>query len=465
MHEPLDIVAALAVARRRGWIVVLAVLLAVAGAAFVTSRQRRVYKGTATLFVSGIVPATHTGTVDPVATSVELTNLAQQSAVAYAQLAGSRPVTADTAAALGLPLDQVAGHIQADAQPGVQLIHLSADAPTGVQAAQLANAAAAALATHAPGLGNHSAGGLQMSIADPAQAPSQPVSPRVQLNLLLGALVGLVLGLALAAVRERLDRRIRSATDVGEVLGLPLLGELPRLARRMRRRSAVDQHAIPRVADPYRTLASAITVATGEEQRRILVTSPAAKDGKTTVAAHLALALAEDGEQTVLMEGDLHRPSQHRVFPQASRQGLSELLSATNGSLPAVAEVRPGLKVLAATEVDVREGLSIRNPGFAHAIEVAAEHHERVVLDSPPILGPADAALLARKVDAAVLVLAAGRTREEDALAAVAALNRLGAQVLGVVLSRVRVSRRKTAYYGFGPAERRAVRDLRVGTR
>jgi capsular exopolysaccharide synthesis family protein len=450
MQDQFDIPAALAVLRRRGWIILLFVLAAVAAASVVTNSQPRRYEATATLFVTGALPTTRSTTIDPASTSLQLATLAQNTSAAYAQLANSRAVAEDAAAALGVPVAEVAGHVRGEAQPGVQLIHVRAEAGTGAGSARLANAAAAALAARAPGRADKRSGGLRLDLVDPAQTPAQPVSPRTTLNLVLGGLAGLLLGLALATVRERLDRRIRSFADASTTLGLPVLGELPRFRRRLRRKNAVDRHAIPRIADPYRSLATTVAVASEEAgHRRLLITSSLPKEGKSTVAAHLSLSLAQDGEGTVLLDCDLHRPSQHRAFPEPSRPPLAEVLHATNGALPAFTEVQARLKVVAGTEADAGGALSVRSPEFVNVIEAAADGHDRVVLDSPPILGPADAGALARRADAAILVIAAGRTREDDAVAALAALTRIGIPVLGVVLSGVR-PRRHSSYYPAG---------------
>ena len=448
MQEPLDIPAALGVIRRRVWIVALAVAVALAAASVVTRTQQRRYESTATLFVTGTAPATRAPGVDPVSTSLQLATLAQSSSAAYAQLASSRAIAVNASASLHMPVARVAGHVQGEAQPGVQLVRLRADAPTGAEAARIANAAAAALAASVPGLADKKSGGLglRLAIVDPAQPSAQPVAPHTTLNLVLGGVVGLLLGLGLATVRERVDRRIRSSADAHDVLGLPILAELPRIARRLRGKSAVDRHALFRVGDPYRSLATRVAVATEkDDHRRLLITSAAPKEGKSTVAAHLALSLAQDGGGTVLVDCDLHHPTQRKAFPEAGRMPLADVLRATNGSLPESTKVQPRLKLVAATEAESGT-LSVRSPDFVKALKAASAAHDWVVLDSPPMLSTADAGDLARRSDAVILVIAAGRTREDDALAALAALNLLGITVLGVVLFGAR-PRRRSGYY------------------
>jgi non-specific protein-tyrosine kinase len=194
-------------------------------------------------------------------------------------------------------------------------------------------------------------------------------------------------------------------------------------------------------------LAATVTLASKKaNHRRLLITSPAPKDGKSTVAAHLALTLAQDGEDTVLLDCDLHRPSQHRFFPDATRMEMAKVIRATNGSLPDSTEIHPRLKLVAATAAEANGTLSVRSSEFLNLIEAASADDEWVVLDSPPLLSTADAGALARRSDAVILVIAAGRTREDDALAALAALNRMEITVLGIVLFGIR-PRRHSSYY------------------
>lgn len=442
-----DVSTMLQVLQRRLWIIVISVVVAVLAAQLVTNLQQPRYEATATLFVTGDVSGGKRTRSADTATAIQLATLAQNSSTSLAQLAQTRAVAVSAARRLGMPLADVQGHIRGEAEPGVQIVRVSATAADAQQAAQLSNAAAVALTLAVPGGAQRRPGGLHLELVDPAAAPGTAVTPRRSLNLLLGGLAGLLIGLALATLRERTDRRIRSSADVGAALGLPVLGELPPLKRALRRMSAMDRHAIPRIADPYRSLAASIVVASDREQRRrLLVSSPSPGEGKSTAAAHVALALAQDGETTALVECDLHRPSQHREFPSPERPPLAQQLLSVNGSLPSGTEVQPLLKVLAAAGDELPAGLTVRSPEFARALDAASGEHQRVLLDGPPLLGTSDAAVLARRADAVLLVLRAGRTREADAMDALATLARLGTPVLGVVLSGVRSTRRGDYY-------------------
>jgi Mrp family chromosome partitioning ATPase len=448
MNEHLDVGVALRVIRRRAWLVVVSALVALGAAHLVTGAQQRRYEATATLFIDANPAVASAMAPDTTATSIQLATLAQSMSTAYAALAQTRAVAVEAANRVGMPLSRVIGHVRAEGQPGVQLVRVHADATTSAAAARVANAAAQALADRASGLKGARAAHLRLDLVDPAQPPATPATPRPLLNLALGALLGLALGLGLATARERIDRRIRSASDAEASLGLPILGELPRLPRRSRRLSALDRQSIRRIADPYRALASSLMVATENgSHQRVLITSPGAQEGKSTTAAHLALALVQDGESVALFECDLHRPSLHRAFPETVRRPIAEVLAATNGVLSPSTQVLQGLKVVAPVPEDVNGLVSVRSAEFIQSLDVAGGEHGRVLLDCPPILSSSDTGALARRSDAAILVLAAGRTREEDAISATAALTRLGVPVLGVVLTGTRPSRRHT-YYG-----------------
>jgi Mrp family chromosome partitioning ATPase len=447
MPDHIDMTTALQVVRRRAWIVLVAVAAALLAAQLVTDRLPRRYDATATLYLDGSAAASAGPTQDP-GLGVALSTLAQTSATAFARLAGTRTIARDAAATARAPLGAAVGHLRGDAQPGVQLVSVTADASSPDRAVRLANGAAAALARRVPQLSASRSGGLSAQLADAATPPSGPASPRRGLNLLFGGLAGLLAGLVLAGLVERLDRRIRSAADVEEGLGLPVLGELPPMPRRAARMAARERHAIPRLADPYRSLAATVAAVTaGERHRRLLISSACPGEGKSTVAAHLALGLWEHGETTALVECDLHHPTQARHFPVAGRPPLIRLLAATNGHLPESCALEPGLKVLAMAPDESRGTVSVRSTAFEHALDTASAEHERVVLDAPPVLGLSDTAIVARRADAAVLVFRCGAVRERDARAAAAALGRLGVPVLGVVLRGVRAPRR-LGYYG-----------------
>jgi polysaccharide biosynthesis transport protein len=449
--EQLDLATWLQIARRRAWIVVASVALAFAAAWGVTQLIAPRYEATAMLFVAGNTPSG-----EP-ALDIQYAALAQGLVTSYAKLAETGVVTAAAARELGVPASDLEGHVEAIFQPGEQILRLSAQSTSPTQAAQIANAVAGALAARVDDLAGPGSNPVGVQLIDPAEPPAQPVSPRPFLNLVLAGVLGLLVGIAVALGWERLDTRIRTVADAERELGLPVLGTIPRLRRRLLRREALARHANQDIAERHRSLA--VTLATQIRRhghRSIVLTSAAASEGKTTVASHLALALAEDNHEVALIEGDLRRPSLRRHFRQHTAPTLDDILSDDCG-LPASTTVCPRLKVVSAAESSAHAGSILRAPEFGQMLARAAENANTVIIDAPPALAVSDVGVLTRHADTIVLVVRAGSTRPDDARTALVGLKRLGAPIAGAVLVGARNSRLNRYYgaptNGFKPAQ------------
>lgn len=443
MQEQFDLSGALEIARRRAWIVIVCVIAGLAGAYAITQSMPRRYTATATMFVGG------NSLRGADANSVQYATVAQGLVISYAQLAETMPVAEGAARVAGLPLSAVIGHISSSASPGVQILTLTGDSGTPATAVRIANAAAAALAARVEALTEPRPNEVSVQLVNAATTPSQPSSPRTSLNLLLGALVGFLIGLALALGRERLDRRLRTRADSERGLDIPLLGVTPKVSRRSMRADALTRHADPRIAEPYRSVAATLrSLASDSGHRTILISSASRNDGKTMFASHLALALAEDHQPTVLIEADMHRPSLYRHFPSSEDRTLREVVAGINGALPDAANVCVDLKVLCAANGENPDDLNVRSDEFQHTLDTALRHNTTVLLDGPPVLGVSDARVLARSADAVLLVASAGRTRTDDVLMAIAAFRRLGLEIAGIVLTKANQSGRNPSYYG-----------------
>ena len=170
-----------------------------------------------------------------------------------------------------------------------------------------------------------------LSIVEPAIAPDGPVSPRTLLNTLLAAVVGLLLAAAVVAVIEYLDDRVKDADTVQEVAGLSTLGTVARMqtdgGRAEIYRLATLLYPRSAVAEAYRTLRTNIEFASVDAPiRTLLVTSSAPNEGKTITSANLAVAFAQAGRPTLLVDADLRKPGVHGVFQLPNEQGLTTLL-------------------------------------------------------------------------------------------------------------------------------------------
>jgi capsular exopolysaccharide synthesis family protein len=293
----------------------------------------------------------------------------------------------------------------------------------------------------------------------PAQTSEAPASPLSRIPI--AALIGLAAGVALALVLERFDTKIRTREAAESAFGLPVLVEVPVISRRRRRGVVTASHPVSRAADVFRLLSAEVarwvprnerqangngkTVAQPSSPKTILVTSPEPKDGKTTVAANLAAAYAEVGNRVLVLSCDLRHPSIHKVFGVPPSPGLAEALGAMNGELTRdePLDLRPYLgqptvdrvTVLASGARPERPAELLGSAKMQRFVQRAKEVADVVVLDGAPLLVANDVVPLAPHVDAVVLVARSGRTSIALAGRTAGLLERLGANVVGVVLN------------------------------
>lgn len=282
-----------------------------------------------------------------------------------------------------------------------------------------------------------------VSFLDRAVAPVGPDSPRPLVNLVLGTVLGLILGLVLAAVRSSLDDTFESSDEIDEMLGVPLLGVIsgiPLAAGRPPFYSLAmltQPHSV--AAESFRSLRTNVEALMGKDGgRTILVTSPGALDGKSTVAANLAIAFAQSGKRTVLVDADLRRPSVHELFRLSDGLGFGDVLTSDIPDLRQMSRTTeaPDLFVLPAGTLPEQPAEllgSARLPIVLQRLEAAAD---LVIIDSPPVLAAADTAILAGRVNHVLLVVARRHTDRRSARAAEAALRRVGVAVMGIVYNR-----------------------------
>ncbi|HXG35088.1 MAG TPA: polysaccharide biosynthesis tyrosine autokinase [Bryobacteraceae bacterium] len=290
-------------------------------------------------------------------------------------------------------------------------------------------------------------------LADAARPPVKPVFPRMGLNLALALVLSVLLAVVAAVAADTLDDTVRDPEQVSRVLRTEVIGTLP-LVKDWRRRPvelAARQNgkgdsllgkeaATTGYEESIRTLRNSILLADFERRlRSLLVTSAAPGEGKSTIAAHLALAHAAQGRRTLLIDADLRRPSVHRRFAVPSSPGLSSVLLGEMFWRGAVVPsgVNPELELLPAGPPS-RRASDLIGTSLRDVLEEAARHYDLILLDAPPLLGFAEPLEMATAVDAVVVVARAGETSRKAVASVLATLRRLRAEIAGVVLNEVR---------------------------
>jgi succinoglycan biosynthesis transport protein ExoP len=295
------------------------------------------------------------------------------------------------------------------------------------------------------------AGGIttnNISIVDRARTPVGPSKPQPMRNLALAGMTGLGLGVMLAFLLETLDQAIRKPTDVEGKLGLPVLGSVPLLEKGMQPLEALSDLRSP-FSEAYHSIRSNLAFSTDDGAPRVLaLTSARPEEGKSTTSFALAQGFARVGMRVLLVDLDLRNPSQHKTLGADNRIGASSLLTGAVRLQGAVQPTDwPNLFLIPSGPLPPSPAELLIGPRLIAFVKEAAEHFDIVILDGPPVMGLADAPLIASVATGAVLTIEAGRTSRAQARAAIRRLRLSNARLFGVVLTKF--DSRKTSY-GYG---------------
>jgi len=292
-----------------------------------------------------------------------------------------------------------------------------------------------------------------VEVLDPA---SEPVAtgPAPGSALLIGSLLGLLVGICGAFFLEYLDRTIRTSSQVHSALGLPVLGivpELPHPAAGVNGRPRlVTMDAGEPAAEAYRALRLNLSFADGDRTgvRTVAFTSAGPNEGKSTSAVNLAVLIARQRERILLVDADLRRPALHLALDLPREPGLADVLEGKTSLDQALqVDVLPGLDVLTAGPVVDSPSDLLTSRTMEDLLNHLDERYNYVIIDSPPILAVTDAAVLAGHADGAVLVVRSGNTDQRAAMRARTQLERVGVEILGVLLNDVSPSTTEESYY------------------
>ena len=202
------------------------------------------------------------------------------------------------------------------------------------------------------------------------------------------------------------------------------------------------------VSEAFRTLRTNIQFSSLERPiRTLLVTSTSAEEGKSTTLANLAVTFAQGGTRVIVVDADLRRPALHTLFGVPNNAGLTSLFIQENQPIPLVDTAIPNLRLLPSGALPPNPSELLGSPKMDAIIEELKGQAEYVLFDCPPIVAVTDAAVLARKVDGVLLVVSAGRTKRDHAANAKSLLEKVNANILGVVLTNVKVEASLYRYY------------------
>ena len=315
-------------------------------------------------------------------------------------------------------------------------------------------------------------------IADVARPSLDPVYPNTERNLLMAFLFSALLAIGAVLFLDSLDTTLRDPAEASRFLGADVIGtlpvdkdvsQLPKIAETERANvptatpdlsSNVNggqrkgyYRSISGFEEAVRTIRNTILLSDFEQRlRSIVLTSAEPGEGKTTLAVYLAIANAARGTKTLLVDGDLRRPSIHSRFGLTPRKGLSDILTGASAWQDVVvpAEHRQNLSLLPAGPGSHRAA-DLIGPRLAELLDEFAKEYDLVILDSPPLLGFAECLQMANAADGVLIVSRAGETKRKAVATVVSTLRRLHVNIVGVILNQVTqdTSEDGYSYYGY----------------
>ena len=286
------------------------------------------------------------------------------------------------------------------------------------------------------------AGLASVRVVDFARPPAQPHrQPRVLLTL--GALLGLLLGAAAVTLAEQMNDRLSGPAEAEALLGRPVLAVVPRRPDRPPEGTPLVPEDDPATAplEAFRALRAGVRARLEEAGgvRRLAIVSAGFGEGRSTVAVNLARVLALEGRRVLLFDAELRRPRLKAFLANPRGPGLEEFLRGERSLAEAVQPSRlPGVDVFGAEQELEGPAEVAGSPRFGKALHEAGERYPWVVIDTGPVLPLSEPAWVARRAEAALLVVEEGRTRRSEARAALRRLEDLGVNVLGLVVNKGR---------------------------
>jgi Mrp family chromosome partitioning ATPase len=287
-------------------------------------------------------------------------------------------------------------------------------------------------------------------VISPATVPTEPQQPNLPLVIGLGLILGLLLGIGFAFVWDRVRGRLLGATDVARQTGLPVLAEIPAVPSQLPLGGKTGLPSQSREIFGYLAAHFSSLIPRGKGAS-VLVTSPSAGAGRTTVAAQLAIAMAATGKEVVLIGGDLRHPDLHLLFGLPLTPGLTDVLADSSKLERSVQSTEfVNLRVLPGGTPRVGAWFNVED---LELLLQALSKHSFVIVDAPTAIGATESAVLAGRTDFTLLVVDGQRGSRALAAEAVSALTGVGGNLIGCVTNtpRSRRFKRKTVPASFEP--------------
>ena len=280
---------------------------------------------------------------------------------------------------------------------------------------------------------------VNVYVTQAAEIPEFPVKPKKLRNILLGMILGLFGGIGMAFFLEYLDNTVKSPDEVERRFQVGVLGVFERLTKGAQPDKALVEDPASSYAEGFKGFRTSLLLSSSEKPpRKILITSAAPQEGKTTTAVNLAISLSQAGNSVIVVDTDMRRPRVHKVFGFANNRGLSLILAgaAAPGEMITRDDVT-GVHILTSGPIPPNPAELIGSPRFPELVDKLSSRYDFVIFDSPPLMSAAETLVTSKQVDGTILSTYFGKTTYEILEKALKSLHSIDASVLGVVINAV----------------------------
>jgi capsular exopolysaccharide synthesis family protein len=286
-----------------------------------------------------------------------------------------------------------------------------------------------------------------VTIMDHAVVDNKAVRPNKPLNIILGVVFGLVVGVGLAFFIEYLDTSVKTIDDVERTLQAPVLGVIPQNIGLIMNEGAESPHA-----EAYRVLRTNILFSRKDDKlNTVVVVSAGAGEGKSTTAFNLATIFAQNGSRVLVVDSDLRRPTLHKMINVTNSLGLTNYLLKQNTLDEVIQTTKvPTLHLMASGKLPSSSLGILSSAQMKDLITELKTRYDFVFFDSPPIMGVSDASILASEVDMTLQVIQYRRYPQPMNIRAKQMIEKVGGNLLGIVLNNINMSQDESYYYYSG---------------
>ena len=289
-------------------------------------------------------------------------------------------------------------------------------------------------------------------------AQSDPVSPKIALNLGLGGFIAILLGVGTALLLESLDRSLKNIEEAQLLLDLPLLGTVPLMPSEGNKNIGyTDQNSRLLTEQPHALINSFEIIQTNlkfslpdQNLQVIMVTSSTPGEGKSFSASNLATVMSRKGKRVLLIDADMRRPRQHKIWRKPNIKGLSNILINQTYLEDAVIQTLPNLDLLTAGTSPPNPLSLLDSQSMGNLIKMARDNYDFVIVDISPLMAVADPLVIGNLVDGTLLVVRLGQVHSQEVVMAKALLDQSKIPILGMLINGISEQNSYGGYYYYG---------------